>query len=76
MGQSCVAGACACAAGTTVCGGSCADVQSDLDDAHAITRGDYNGYGHARRGEALQFPLCKNVDCFRFFGRQKPAGAL
>jgi len=53
-----------------------ADVQSDLDDAHAITRGDYNGYGHARRGEALQFPLCKNVDCFRFFGRQKPAGAL
>ncbi len=47
-------------------------VDSDLADAHAITKRDYVGYGHARRGKALDFPKCADVDCFDYFGVKKP----
>lgn len=52
-------------------------IEKDLGDAHAITRGDYDGYGHARRGELnAAFPKCDDKDCFAYFGRKKPVGML
>jgi lipoprotein-anchoring transpeptidase ErfK/SrfK len=47
-------------------------IETDLGDAHAITRGDYEGVGHARRGQTLVFPSCDGVDCFEYFGKRKP----
>ena len=47
-------------------------IESDLGDAHAVTRSDYSGVGHARRGQTLVFPACDGVDCFEYFGKRKP----
>ena len=48
-------------------------IQKDLSDAHAVTTGDYSGVGHSRVGEPLSYPSCEGVDCFEYFGKQKPA---
>jgi hypothetical protein len=47
-------------------------IERDLGDAHAVSRGEYSGVGHARQGQALVFPSCDGVDCFEYFGKRKP----
>ncbi len=47
-------------------------IESDLGDALAISKGTYKGYGHARRGQPLIWPSCDGVDCFEEFGVKKP----
>jgi hypothetical protein len=49
---------------------------ADIRDAHAVTTGEYLGYGHARIGQPLVFPNCGSVDCFDFFGRDRSGGSL
>jgi hypothetical protein len=52
-----------------------ARIDSDLADAHAETTGDYDGVGHARVGQTLEFSSCEGADCFDYFGKTKPASA-
>ncbi len=54
-------------------------VDSDLADALALfsdklkpEQKNFHGFGHARRGKALEFPKCADVDCFDYFGVKKP----
>ena len=46
-------------------------IESDLQDALAVTHHDYHGYGHARMGQPLVWPACDGVDCFDYFGVRK-----
>lgn len=47
-------------------------VERDLADARAVTTGEYDGVGHARRNAPLTWPACGDVDCFDYFGRERP----
>lgn len=43
----------------------------DILDAHAVSKKNYNGNGHARRGQKLVYPKCGAYDCFAAFGVKK-----
>lgn len=47
-------------------------IASDIEDALAVSKKDYKGYGHARRNQELKWPMCQTVDCFDYFGKKKP----
>lgn len=47
------------------------DIIEDLKDAHAVTKGHYNGNGHGRRGKTLVYPKCGAYDCFKAFNMAK-----